>query len=67
MPGDYTFTVRLRDNVRRIGPIFAPSAGDAEQEVKSKMHRGEHIIDVFSGRMAIRSKEDDELFDEEYD
>lgn len=48
MPSYYV-TVRNRlGEIRKIGPLFCPSAGDAEKDAKAEMSKSEKVIDVGS-------------------
>ena len=66
MSADYVVVVESkRSGMREIGPIFAPSAWDAEQDARKRMKRGEVVIDVFSGRISSSRAKEDFYFDEE--
>jgi hypothetical protein len=48
MPSYYVTVANKAGDMRRIGPLFSPSASDAEKDAKQEMKRGEKVIDVAS-------------------
>jgi hypothetical protein len=46
MPNYYVTVKNRMGDIRKIGPLFCPSAGDAEREAKAEMTKSEKVIDV---------------------
>jgi hypothetical protein len=56
MPDYYVTFEGPRGGVRQIGPIFAPSANDAELMAKLRRKGKEEIIDICGARVAEDSQ-----------